>query len=87
MHEECGNSGRQRARRVERIVIAAEPGQFDAGTTERLGGDAQTRPVDVKEIFATVYNNLGIDPRTTTISDPSGRPQYLTQMDPIAEVS
>jgi hypothetical protein len=40
----------------------------------------------VKEIFATVYKNLGIDTRTATISDPAGRPQYLTDMDPIAEV-
>ena len=31
--------------------------------------------------------NLGIDTRTTTIKDPAGRPQYLTAMDPIAEVS
>ena len=56
------------------------------GSTNRLGEHAQTRPADVKEIFATVYKNLGIDTRTTTISDPAGRPHYLTDMDPIAEV-
>ena len=56
------------------------------GSTNRLGEHAQTRPVDVKEIFATVYKNLGIDTRTTTIRDPAGRPHYLTDMDPIAEV-
>ena len=83
------NAGRDHWTRVSCAYMAGggmRTGQA-IGTTERLGGDAQTRPVDVKEIFATVYNNLGIDPRTTTISDPSGRPQYLTQMDPIAEVS
>ncbi|MFP6753974.1 MAG: DUF1501 domain-containing protein, partial [Pirellulaceae bacterium] len=56
------------------------------GSTNRLGEHARTRPVDVKEIFATVYKNLGIDTRTATIVDPAGRPQYLTDMDPIAEV-
>ena len=30
------------------------------------------------EVFATMYHNLGIDVRTTTIDDPAGRPQYLT---------
>ena len=56
------------------------------GSTNRLGEKAQTRPVHVQEIFATLYKNLGIDPRSTTIKDPTGRPQYLTKMDPIAEV-
>ena len=57
------------------------------GSTNRLGEYAQTRPVHVQEIFATLYNNLGIDTGTTTINDPAGRPQHLTKMDPIAEVS
>ena len=56
------------------------------GSTNRLGEHAQTRPVHVQEIFATLYKNLGIDTRITTIQDPSVRPQYLTTMDPIAEV-
>lgn len=82
------NAGRDHWPRVSCAYIAGggiRAGQA-IGSTDRLGGDAQTRPVDVKEIFATVYNNLGLDPRTTTISDPAGRPQYLTQMDPIAEL-
>lgn len=56
------------------------------GSTNRLGEHAQTRPVHFQEIFATLYKNLGIDPRTTTLEDPAGRPQYLTTMEPIAEV-
>ncbi|MGD9856518.1 MAG: DUF1501 domain-containing protein [Planctomycetaceae bacterium] len=56
------------------------------GSTNRLGESANTRPVHVQEIFATLYRNLGINPQFTTIKDPSGRPQYLTTMDPIAEV-
>ena len=56
------------------------------GSTNRLGEHAKTRPVHFQEIFATLYKNLGIDPRTTTLEDPAGRPQYLTTMEPIAEV-
>jgi hypothetical protein len=41
----------------------------------------------MQEIVATIYHNLGIDPRTTTISDPTGRPQYLVDhRDPIREL-
>jgi hypothetical protein len=56
------------------------------GSTNRLGEFAQTRPVHVQEVFSTVYKNLGIDTRFTTINDPAGRPQYLSMQDPIAEV-
>jgi uncharacterized protein (DUF1501 family) len=49
------------------------------GSTNRLGEYANDRPVHFQEIFATLYHNLGIDPATTTIVDPSGRPQYLTE--------
>jgi uncharacterized protein (DUF1501 family) len=47
------------------------------GTTNRLGEFAQDRPVDLQEIFATLYHQLGIDPAATTLIDPNGRPQYL----------
>jgi len=47
------------------------------GATNRLGEYAVERPVDMQEIVATVYHNLGIDPMTTTVNDPTGRPQYL----------
>jgi len=56
------------------------------GSTNRLGERAHTRPVHVQEIFSTVYKNLGIDTKFTTIKDPAGRPQYLSLMDPIAEL-
>lgn len=56
------------------------------GSTNRLGERAQTRPVHVQEIFATLYKNLGIDTRFTTIKDPAGRPQYLSLMEPIHEL-
>ena len=57
------------------------------GSTNRYGETAQDRPVHLQEMFATFYHLLGIDPRTTTIRDPNGRPQYLVaHPDPIAEL-
>ncbi|MDA1162329.1 MAG: DUF1501 domain-containing protein [Planctomycetota bacterium] len=49
------------------------------GATNRLGEFALDRPVHMQEVIATIYHNLGIDPGTTTISDPTGRPQYLIE--------
>ncbi len=47
------------------------------GSTDRTGDDVASRPVTYQDIFATLYHTLGIDARTTTIDDPTGRPQYL----------
>jgi hypothetical protein len=47
------------------------------GSTNRLGQYAATRPVTFGEIFATLYHNLGLNPATTTLNDPTGRPQHL----------
>ncbi len=47
------------------------------GATNRLGEHPIERPVTFQEIFATLYHNMGIDVRTATIDDLSGRPQYL----------
>jgi hypothetical protein len=47
------------------------------GATDREAGTATERPVTYKDVFATLYYNLGIDPFAVTIADPSGRPQYL----------
>jgi len=33
--------------------------------------------VHFQEVFATLYNRLGIDANQTTLPDLSGRPQYL----------
>jgi hypothetical protein len=49
------------------------------GSTERLGGEADDRPVRFGEVFATLYHNLGIDVNTVTVPDLSGRPQYLVE--------
>jgi len=47
------------------------------GATDRLGGEAVSRPVTFQEVFATLYHNLGINGLTTTVSDMTGRPHYL----------
>ena len=47
------------------------------GSTDRLGGEADSRPVTFSEVFATLYRNLGIDVNTTTLTDLKGRPHYL----------
>ena len=58
------------------------------GSTNRLGEYAKDRPVHVQEVVGTIYRNLGIDPMTVTLKDPTGRPQYLLDMrEPIPELA
>ncbi|MCH2611305.1 MAG: DUF1501 domain-containing protein [Pirellulales bacterium] len=83
-----GNAGRDHWPQVSCAYMAGggmQTGQA-IGSTNRLGEHAHSRPVHVQEIFATLYHNLGIDISATTITDPTGRPQYLTQRDPIREL-
>jgi hypothetical protein len=47
------------------------------GATDRYAEQAKERPVHFQEVFATLYHNLGLDPRTSTVTDLSGRPYYL----------
>ena len=47
------------------------------GATDKQAGAVVERPVRFEEIHATIYNRLGIDPQRATITDLSGRPQYL----------
>jgi hypothetical protein len=47
------------------------------GSTDKYADHAKDRPVHFQEIFATLYHNLGLDPRTNTVTDLSGRPHYL----------
>ena len=56
------------------------------GSTDRLGDHARKRPVRFGEVFATLYHNLGLDPSTTTLIDPTGRPQHLVDLPPIKEL-
>jgi hypothetical protein len=56
------------------------------GATNRLGEYATERPVHMQEIIATLYRNLGIDVAAATIADPTGRPQFLVDHEPVREL-
>jgi len=47
------------------------------GATDRTASAVTERPVHYRDIFCTLYRNLGIDARRTTINDLQGRPRYL----------
>ncbi len=49
------------------------------GSTDRIAGEAASRPVTFGELFATLYHNLGIDADKATLADLTGRPQYLVE--------
>jgi hypothetical protein len=58
------------------------------GATDRLGGEAVSRPVSFAEVFSTLYHNLGINANSSTVRDAQGRPRYLVDRDaqPIPEL-
>ncbi len=73
------NGGRDHWPRVSCALLAGggmKHGQV-IGSTDRLGGEPESRPVKFGEVFSTLYKNLGIDADQTSINDLSGRPQYL----------
>jgi hypothetical protein len=73
------DGGRDHWPRVSCALLAGggmKTGQV-IGATDRLGGEAIERPVQFGEVFATLYQNLGIDPNKTTVTDLGGRPRFL----------
>ncbi len=57
------------------------------GSTNRLGEHPEDRPVHYREVFATLYHNMGINARQTTLTDLRGRPHYLVDdRRPISEL-
>lgn len=83
-----GNAGRDHWSKVSCAYLAGggiRAGQA-IGATNRLGEHATDRPVHTQEIISTLYHNLGINTATTAIVDPTGRPQYLVERDPIREL-
>ncbi len=57
------------------------------GSSTAYAEEAKDRPVDLQEVFATLYHNMGIDVKKTQLIDPSGRPQYLVNgFDPMKEL-
>ena len=51
------------------------------GATDRIAGEPVARPVSFQEVFATLYQHLGINVESATINDLHGRPQYLVDLD------
>jgi len=84
-----GSGGRDHWPQVGMAMLAGggmRTGQV-VGETDRIAATATERPVRYAEIFATLYHNLGIDSNSTTILDPTGRPQYLVDgARPISEL-
>ena len=65
------NAGRDHWPRVSCGVLfggGMKTGQV-IGSTDRLGGEADDRPVEFGEVFATLYHNLGIDVNKVTVPD------------------
>ena len=73
------NGGRDHWPKVAMAMMAGggmNTGQI-IGATDRYASEAIERPVSYQDIIATLYHNIGIDPRSTTVEDSTGRPQYL----------
>ena len=74
-----GNAGRDHWPNVAGGLIAGggmKHGQV-IGSTSRLGEEPLNRPVHFQEVFAAIYDRLGIDTATTQYIDLAGRPQFL----------
>jgi hypothetical protein len=52
------------------------------GSTDRQAAEVKDRPVRFEEVHATLYNRLGIDADATTVTDLTGRPQFVTDHHP-----
>jgi uncharacterized protein (DUF1501 family) len=57
------------------------------GSTDKTGGYAETRPVHYRDVLATIYHNLGIDPHEF-VRDINERPIQILPEDarPIREL-
>ncbi len=74
-----GNAGRDHWPGVAGALLAGgglQTGQV-IGSSNRLGETPLNRPVHFREVFASLYDRLGIDVATTQFNDLAGRPQYL----------
>ena len=83
------NGGRDHWPRVCSALVAGggmRCGQV-LGSTTRWGEEPHTRPVHFREIFATLYQRLGVDVAATQLTDLAGRPHYLVgEHRPMAEL-
>lgn len=75
------DSGRDHWPRVSCALLAGgglRHGQV-IGSTDRLGGEANSRPVTFGEVHATLYHAMGLDVSKVTLNDFTGRPQFLVE--------
>ena len=59
------------------------------GSTNRFAEVPRDRPVHFQEVFATLYQQMGLDVNHLTLNDLTGRPQYLidhTRFQPLPEL-
>ncbi|MDR3623072.1 MAG: DUF1501 domain-containing protein [Paludisphaera borealis] len=83
------DAGRDHWARVNSAILSGggmKVGQV-IGSTDKLGGSAVTRPIHYRDVLATVYHNLGIDPRAF-LRDKANRPVTILtpESEPIAEL-
>lgn len=74
-----GNAGRDHWPQVGGALLAGagmKSGQV-VGSTTKWGEEPKSRPVHFREVFATLYDRLGIDVARTQLLDLHGRPQFL----------
>lgn len=83
------DGGRDHWPRVSQCLLAGggmKTGQI-IGSTNRLGEEADDRPINYKEVMATLYNRMGIDLKSTPVPDTIGKPNYiLADYEPIPEL-
>lgn len=73
-------AGRDHWARVNGALLAGgrmRVGQV-LGSTDKMAGEAKSRPVHYQDVLATVYHNLGIDPHAA-VKDPAGRAFRILQ--------
>ena len=82
LQEDRPGSGRQHWSRVYSAALAGGgvPRGKVVGSSDRLGGDVLDTPVSPKDILATTYHLLGIDPHGT-VRDLQGRPMPIAGHD------
>lgn len=71
--------GRDHWDKTQSVLIAGGgvQGGRVIGETDSSGGEPVERPVHVQEVFATLYQNCGLDPKSDMVTDLTGRPHFL----------